>query len=260
MILVMDVGNTNITIGIYDGERLRCSWRVTSKIARTEDEVWLVLKVLCDSENIPLDAFDGLALGSVVPAVSTIIRRMVRKRMAVNFVEVSSEIDTGLKILYENPAAVGADRICNAVAGFERYGGPLIIVDFGTATTFDVVSEREEYLGGIIAPGLESAVMSLHRAAAKLPEVDLKFPPGLIGTTTETSIQSGLMYGGAELVEGLIKRLKSELGEHTRVIATGGLAQVLIPELPSVEKVEPNLTLDGLHLIYRRHFASATPA
>ncbi len=254
MILVLDVGNTNITIGIFDRGELCCHWRLTSKIARTEDETWLLIKVLCDSERIGISEIKGLALGSVVPAVSTVIRRMVERRMRdVHFVEVSSKIDTGLTILYENPAAVGADRICNAVAGFQKYGGPLVIVDFGTATTFDAVSERAEYLGGIIAPGLESAVESLHRAAAKLPAVDLKFPPSLIGKNTEASIQSGLMYGGAEMVEGLIRRLKAELGEHTKVIATGGLASTLVRELPSVDKVEPDLTLEGLYHLYLRN-------
>ncbi|MDQ7051460.1 MAG: type III pantothenate kinase [candidate division KSB1 bacterium] len=253
MILVLDVGNTNITIGIFDRGQLRCHWRLTSKIARTEDETWLLIKVLCDSERIGISEIEGLALGSVVPAVSTVIRRMVEKRMQVNFIEISSKIDTGLVIQYENPAAVGADRICNAVAGFRKYGGPLVIVDFGTATTFDVVSEEAEYVGGIIAPGLESAVESLHRAAAKLPAVDLKFPPSLIGKNTEASIQAGLMYGGAEMVEGLIRRLKAELGEHTKVIATGGLASTLVHELPSVDKVEPDLTLEGLYDIYLRN-------
>jgi len=143
MILVLDVGNTNITIGIFDRGELCCHWRLTSKIARTEDETWLLIKVLCDSERIGISEIKGLALGSVVPAVSTVIRRMVERRMQdVHFVEVSSKIDTGLTILYENPAAVGADRICNAVAGFQKYGGPLVIVDFGTATTFDAVSEK----------------------------------------------------------------------------------------------------------------------
>lgn len=251
MILVIDVGNTNITMGIYQNDRLKWHWRLTSKIARTEDEVWLVLKVLCESVGLHLSDIKGLALGSVVPSVSTLFFRLVEKRLPVRFLEVSSNIKTGLVIKYEDPRAVGADRICNSVAGYHLKGGPLVIVDFGTATTFDVVSEKAEYLGGIIAPGLESAAGSLHRFAAKLPQVDLKFPPNLIGNTTETSIQAGLMYGGAEMVEGLIRRLKRKLGESTHVIATGGLASVLLPELPSVESVEPYLTLDGLHRLYK---------
>lgn len=251
MLLVVDVGNTNITAGLYVGDRLAYHWRLASKIARTEDEVWLMLKVLCESEDVSLKAIEGLALGSVVPEVSTIFHRLIERRLPVPFVEVSSEIETGLRILYENPRAVGADRICNAVAGHRKFGGPLVIVDFGTATTFDVVSEHAEYLGGIIAPGLESASRSLHLAAAKLPQVELRFPPGLIGRNTESSIQSGLMYGGAEMVEGLIRRLKAELGDHTRVIATGGLAQVLLPELPSVNSVEPYLTLEGLYFLFQ---------
>jgi len=251
MILVVDVGNTNITVGIYQQDRLTYHWRLASKIARTEDEVWLMLKVLCESEAVEMAGIQGLALGSVVPEVSTLFRRLIEKRMPVKFVEVSSETECGLRILYENPRAVGADRICNAVAGYRKYGGPLVVVDFGTATTFDVISERAEYLGGIIAPGLESASKSLHHAAAKLPQVDLQFPPSLIGRNTETSIQSGLMYGGAEMVEGLIKRLKKELGSSCSVVATGGLASILLPELPSVDRVEPYLTLEGLYMIYQ---------
>lgn len=251
MILAIDVGNTNITLGIYKGSELISHWRLTSKIARTEDEFWLMFRVLCDSEAIEIESIDGLILGSVVPAVSTTIAWVVEKRLPIHFVEVSWQTRTGIKILYDDPTAVGADRICNAVAGYRLCGGPLVIVDFGTATTFDVISAKAEYVGGIIAPGLESAVNSLHRFAAKLPQVDLKFPQKLIGMTTEVSMQSGLMFGGAEMVEGLIRRIKAELGPETRVIATGGLANILLPELPSVERVEPYLTLDGLEQIYR---------
>lgn len=250
MILVVDVGNTNITIGVYEGDSLKCHWRLTSKIARTEDELLLTLKLLFDIERIGFDEISGICLGSVVPAVSTIFTRFVEKRLPVRFVEVNSDLHTGLTIKYENPRAVGADRICNAVAGFKRFGGPLIIVDFGTATTFDVISKNAEYLGGAIAPGLESAATSLHLLAAKLPAVDLKFPKSLIGVTPEGSMQSGLMYGGAEMVEGMVRRFKKLLGEHTRTIATGGLANSLLSELPSVESVEPFLTLEGLREIY----------
>ncbi len=250
MILVIDVGNTNITLGLYERGELKEHWRLSSKIARTEDEFWIFIRTLCDSANIDARAITGIALGSVVPSDTTLVRRLVESRLPVHLVEVTSDINLGITIRYENPHAVGADRICNAVAGFRKYGGPLVIVDFGTATTFDVISAEAEYLGGIIAPGLESAVSSLHRFAAKLPEVDLSFPASLIGTNTEMSMQAGLMYGGAEMVEGLIRRVKEELSDKTRVIATGGLASVLLPELPSVESVESRLTLDGLYQIY----------
>ena len=254
MILVIDVGNTNITIGFFREGKLTKHWRLTSTTARTEDEIWVYIKMICLTEDINIDEVEGIAISSVVPTVSTAIARLNEKHLNVRMVEVSSEIDTGLVIKYENPRAVGADRICNAVAGFAEFGGPLVIVDFGTATTFDLVSENAEYLGGIIAPGLESAVASLHRAAAKLPQVDLAFPSKLIGVTTETSIQAGIMYGGADMIEGMIRRLKEkELSSKTRFIATGGLAELLMPELPSVEAVCPMLTLDGLVQIYQRN-------
>lgn len=251
MVLVVDVGNTNITCGVFKENQLITHWRLSSKISRTEDEIWLKLKVLCDLENIDLQQITGLALGSVVPSITTLFTRLVEKRLSVKFIEMGPDIKTGITIRYDTPGAVGADRICNAVAGFHKFGGPLIIVDFGTATTFDVISAGAEYLGGIIAPGLESAATSLHIMAAKLPAVDLKFPPALIGTTPESSMQSGIMYGGAEMVEGVIKRLRAEMGARTHVIATGGLASILLPELPSVNAVEPDLTLEGLYRVYQ---------
>lgn len=256
MILVIDVGNTNITLGAYEEGRLIHHWRLSSKIARTEDEFRILLRTLFDMDGLSIQALEGAALGSVVPSASTVILRMLNHKLKIPYIEVSAATKTGITIRYEPPKAVGADRICNAVAGFRQYGGPIVIVDFGTATTFDVVSADAEYLGGIIAPGLETAVEVLHRVAAKLPLVDLRFPDRLIGKTTESSMQSGLMFGGAEMVEGLVRRLKKELGRQTRVIATGGLAAVLLPYLPSVQKVEPFLTLQGLHEIYRLNFPS----
>lgn len=253
MILVIDVGNTNITLGLYKEETLIESWRLSSKVARTEDEIWVFMNMLCRDAGVDVEGINGIALGSVVPSVTISLLRLINKRLKAHLVEISSDINLGITIKNIDPHTVGADRICNAVAGFEDYGGPLVIVDFGTATTFDIVSQKGEYLGGIIAPGLESTVNSLHRFAAKLPMVDLKFPEEIIGRTTETSMQSGLMYGGADMVEGLLNRLKNEMGRNIRVIATGGLAPVLLPELPSVEKIEPTLTLKGLFRIFQKN-------
>ena len=252
MILVADIGNTNITIGLLHKRDLKANWRLNSRIMRTEDEIWILLKMLLESEGFSWAQVDGFALGSVVPSLTPVFERVVKNRLHVPFVNVTSGLQMGIKILYANPQQVGADRICNAVAGFERFGGPLVIVDLGTATTFDCVSGQAEYLGGIIAPGPETTATILHQAAARLPKVELQFPPSLIGRTTETSIQSGLMFGGVEIVEGLNRRLKQEMGENTRIIATGGLASILMPHLKTVERMEPNLTLEGLGLIFER--------
>jgi len=252
MLLVADIGNTNITFGLYEQEQLRAQWRLSSGVARTDDEIWILIKMLLESEGFATSQLDGFALSSVVPTLTPVFARVGANRLKVPMINVTADLDTGIKILYENPHQVGADRICNAVAGFAQYGGPLIVVDFGTATTFDVISAQAEYLGGIIAPGPETTAEILHRAAAKLPKVALHFPPELIGRTTETSIQSGLMFGGVEMVEGLNRRLKEQLGPATRIIATGGLATVLISYLKTVERVEPYLTLNGLRLIFAR--------
>lgn len=250
MILVIDVGNTNITLGVYEGGKLIRNWRLSSKIARTQDEFWILINTLCKMDGVAVEAIEGVAIGSVVPSVTTVIKRFLDNRLQIPFVEVGAQTTGGITIKYQPAEAVGADRICNAVAGFDRFGGPVVIVDFGTATTFDVVSKNAEYLGGIIAPGIETTVTILHQVSAKLPLVDLRFPEKLIGNTTESSMQSGLMFGGAEMVEGLLKRLKKELGAKTKIIATGGLASVLLPYLPSVDQVDNFLTLDGLYQIY----------
>ena len=251
-LITVDIGNTNITIGLLEGRKLEASWRLHSSIMRTDDEIWILLKMLLESEGYELNRIRGFALSSVVPNLTAPFERVIQNRLEVPVVNVTTCLDTGIKILYENPQQVGADRICNAVAGYARYGGPLIIVDFGTGTTFDIVSKNAEYLGGIIAPGPETTARVLHQAAAKLPKVELEFPPSVIGRTTETSIQSGLMYGGVEMIDGLNRRLIAELGEDTRVIATGGLARVFISHLKTVEKLELNLTLEGLGLIFER--------
>ncbi|KAA3615441.1 MAG: type III pantothenate kinase [Calditrichaeota bacterium] len=253
MILVIDVGNTNITLGLFKDGELTQSWRLSSRVARTEDEIWVFMNMLVRGAHIELGDVVGIALGSVVPSVTTSLLRLINKHLKARLVEVSSDLNLGITIKNVDPHTVGADRICNAVAGFDRYGGPLAIVDFGTATTFDIISKKGEYLGGIIAPGLESTALSLHHLAAKLPMVDLKFPDGVIGRSTEKSMQSGLMYGGADMVEGLLRRLRKEMGKKMRVIATGGLAPALLPELPSVEQIEPTLTLVGLYKIFQKN-------
>jgi type III pantothenate kinase len=208
--------------------------------------------MLLDSDGISLDSIRGLCLSSVVPSLTSIVEHLVQRRLNIPFINVTSDLDLGLEIRYDNPQTVGADRLCNAVSGYRRYGGPLVIVDFGTATTFDVISADGEYLGGIIAPGPETTIATLHAAAAKLPSVELLFPKHLIGTNTESSMQSGIMFGGVAMIDGLNRQLKKELGKGTRIIATGGLANTFFPQLETVEATEPTLTLDGLQIIFQR--------
>jgi len=250
MLLTIDIGNTNIVLGIYDNKDLKSHWRLSSLTTRTNDECWIMMTTLLQQAEIKPSRISGVIISSVVPNLTPAFIRMCENNLGIDPVIVTGDLDFGLKCLYEDPRAVGADRLVNAVAGYHLFKGPLILVDFGTATTFDVVSENFEYLGGIIAPGIESSASLLHRIAARLPKVEMKFPDELIGRTTETSIQSGLMYGTVEMIDGMIKRLKSELGSDTKTAATGGLANVIIPYCNTISRIEPLLTLLGLRLIY----------
>lgn len=252
MLITIDIGNTNVVIGIYHKETLMAHWRLSSQTARTHDESWILLSALIKANGIEIDQIHGGIISSVVPNLTSTFIQVLEEYFHFEPIVVSSDLNIDLKILYENPRAVGADRICNAVAGFHRFGGPLVVLDFGTATTFDVISENEEYLGGIIAPGIELTAATLHQRAAKLPKVELKFPDSVIGTTTESSIQSGLMFGTVELINGLINRIERELGKNVKNIATGGLANVVAPHTDRIEHIEPFLTLEGLRLIYEQ--------
>lgn len=251
MLLAIDIGNTHIVLGLYQGEKLLSHWRISSSIPRTEDEYWVLIKTLCQGWDLDVKAIKGVIISSVVPNLATIFDKISREFLDIDPVVVDHTLDLGIKILYKDPGAVGADRICNAVAGFEKYGGPLIIVDFGTATTLDVISAKGEYLGGIIAPGVETSASELFKRAAKLPRVELKFPGELIGRDTESAMQSGIMYGAVEQVDGLVGRIKQEIGQ-AEVVATGGLASLVVEKSKTIDKVEPFLTLEGLKIIYNR--------
>ncbi|MFQ5705900.1 MAG: type III pantothenate kinase [bacterium] len=252
MLLATDIGNTHVTIGVYSKERLLAHWRLSSDTVRTEDESWIMLTMLCHSAGLDPARLTGCVVSSVVPDLTHIYATMAKSNLAIPCVVIDANLDTGLRILYKDPMSVGADRICNAVAGHHKYAGPLIIVDFGTATTFDVVSEEAEYLGGVICPGVESSSYILHRYAARLPKVELRFPKKLVARTTESSMQAGIMYGTVEMVNGLVRRLLRELGRQATIIATGGIADQLIEKLDMAPKLEPLLTLEGMRLIYER--------
>jgi len=250
MLIAIDIGNTNVVIGIFQNNELLAHWRLSSQNARTRDECWILLNSLFSLNSIKTKQIHGGIISSVVPNLTSMFVQVLEDYFQIQPIIVSSDLNIDLKILYEDPRAVGADRICNAVAGFHLFGGPLIILDFGTATTFDVVSENNEYLGGIIAPGIELTASILHQRAARLPKVELNFPEFVIGKTTESSIQSGLMFGTVELINGLINRIEHELTAKVKTVATGGLAKIVAPYTNRIEHVEPFLTLDGLRLIF----------
>jgi type III pantothenate kinase len=252
MLLAIDVGNTHTVLGIFQGQELIADWRMASSTHRTADECWLAIRSFCTAKGIDPAVITGVGISSVVPDLTDVFEMMSRKYLGAEPVTVHAGLDLGIAILYRDPAAVGADRLCNAVAGFRKYGGPLIIIDFGTATTYDVVSEKGDYLGGVIALGLESSAMELHRRAAKLPRIELRFPPTVIGRDTVSSMQSGIMFGAVDSVEGTIRRIWKELGARARVIATGGLSSTIARYTDVIEACEPSLVLDGVRWIYER--------
>ncbi|MDI3297809.1 MAG: type III pantothenate kinase [Bacillota bacterium] len=259
MLLALDVGNTTTMIGLYRGRQLVRHWRVSSRPERTSDEWAVVLKVLFDRAGERLEEVDGAAVACVVPPALAAIDRFLRRELEVEPLVVGPGVHTGMSIRYENPREVGADRIVDAVAAHEKYGGPVIVVDFGTATTFDVVDASGTYLGGAIAPGIGISTEALFEHASKLPRVELVRPPRVIGRNTVQSMQSGILFGFAGQVDALVRRIQRELGGPTAVVATGGYAELVASESETIQKVDPFLTLTGLEIVYRRNQAR-TPA
>ncbi len=253
MLLVMDVGNTNTVVGVYRGEELLHHWRLASLRNRTVDELGVLVRQLFTLPELAAKEIDAIAIASVVPPLTPSLAGMASKYFGTEALFVEPGVKTGMPILYENPQEVGADRIANAVAAFEGYGGPVLVVDFGTATTVDAVSARGEYLGGVIAPGVQISSEALFQRAARLPRVEIRRPEQVIGRNTVQSMQSGLFYGYLGLIEGLLSRLKAELSPSARVVATGGLAPVFGEEFEGFDAVDPFLTLEGLRLIYVRN-------
>lgn len=252
ILLAIDVGNTHTVLGVFEGVQLLDSWRMATRVARTADEAWVLASQFLALAKIESSLITGVAISSVVPEMTAVYGHASRQRLDLEPLIISAKTVPWLKILYKNPAQVGADRLCNAVAAFEKFGGPLVIIDFGTATTFDVVAENGDYLGGIIGPGLETATASLHHQAAKLPKVDLAFPQTVIGRSTEKSIQSGVLFGAIEMVEGLVRRICEEISGNVKVIATGGLASLVLSRSSMKAAIEPDLVLEGIRIIYNR--------
>ncbi|MDR1733062.1 MAG: type III pantothenate kinase [Synergistaceae bacterium] len=255
MLLVMDTGNTTTVVGVFDGEKLISHWRLSSTL-HTSDEFGVYLLTLLSTIGVKPGQIDSAILSSVVPPLDIPICGAIKTYFAVDCLRVNAFIDTGMEIRYAAPRDVGADRIVNAVGGRHKYGAPLIIADYGTAITFDVVSPDGAYLGGVIAPGLISGIEALFGRASKLPRVGLEVPPSVIGSNTNESIQSGILYGNAGLTDHLVDLIRKELGYPAKVVATGGHAELMAKIAKSIDYVDTWLTLDGLRLIHERNRAN----
>jgi len=255
LLLTIDVGNTNTVLGVHEGEELKAHWRLTTRREQTADEYGILVRSLFAASGVDVGQIAGVALASVVPPLTSVVVTLSRQYLGHEPLVVEPGVKTGMPILYEPPSDVGADRIVNGVAALAAYGGPVIVVDFGTATTFDVVTKKGEYVGGVICPGVGISADALFQRAARLPRVDVRNPGRVIGRSTVGSIQAGLYFGYASMVEGIIGRIRAELGEPARVVATGGLAESLAADIPSLEAVDPVLTLTGLRLIWARNRA-----
>ncbi len=253
MLLVIDVGNTQTVLGVYEDAELRVSWRISTDIRKSGDEFWVILRSLFREADLDTKAVNGLCISSVVPPLQSILEEVCEHYFKCEPVVVEPGVKTGLSILYDNPREVGADRIVNSVAGIHLYGGPLIIVDFGTATTFDAVTAKAQYLGGAIFPGIGIAAEALFQRTAKLPRVELVAPKTVIGKDTASSMKSGLIFGYADMVDGMVRRIKKEMEGDPKVIATGGLAGTISQHAKEIETVDPLLTLVGLRLIYEKN-------
>jgi type III pantothenate kinase len=267
MLLVIDVGNTNTVLGVFASanansgdpdvaptyERPVANWRVATSRTSTVDEYGVLFRNLFSMAGLEAKGIDGIIVSSVVPPLDPVLRQVCERYFNLRPLFVEPGVKTGMPVQYDNPAEVGADRIVNAVAAFEKYGGPCVIVDFGTATTFDCVSAKGEYLGGVICPGIGISADALFERTARLPRVEIRKPARVIGSTTVGSLQSGLYYGYLGLVDGILERLLAELGQQTRVIATGGLGPMIGTGSKYIKNVDDFLTLDGLRIIWHRN-------
>ncbi len=250
MLLALDVGNTAIAIGVFEGETLRARWSIATDVENLADEYGILLVNLLGAEHLTPGDVDEAILGSVVPSLTPVFQQLCRRYFSVTPVVVDMGVHTGVRIMYDSPRDVGADRVIDAVAAIKLYGPPLIVVDFGTATVFDAISKEGDYVGGAIAPGISIGAEALFERTAKLPRIELERPKTAIGKTTVAAMQSGIIFGYVGLIEGIIARMKAELDAGARVVATGGWAPLIAHETPVIDVVNLDLTLIGLHLIH----------
>lgn len=256
MLLVIDVGNTNIVLGIFKGKKLVYDWRISTDREKTADEYGLMLMQIMDSQNIKIDNINDIIISSVVPNIMDIFPEICEKYFNIKPIIIGPGVKTGMNILYDNPKEVGADRIVNGVAAFEKYGGPLIAVDLGTAITFDVINQKGDYLGGAICPGVKISADALFQRASKLPKVEILKPEKIIGKNTVNSMQAGLFYGYVGMIDYIIENIIKEINfsvEDVKVIATGGYSRLFLTESKYIQKIDQMLTLDGLRIIYERN-------
>lgn len=262
MLLTLDVGNTNTVLGLYELEskpaKLVAHWRVTTHKTQTADEYGVLFLNLFSLQKLSVDVVTNIIISSVVPPVETTLRRVCERYFKMKPLFVEPGIKTGMPIVVDNPAELGADRLVNGIAAFEKFGGPCIVVDLGTATTFDVISAKGEYCGGVIAPGVGISADALFNRAARLARVDIKKPAKVIGTNTNAHLQSGLYYGYLGLVDGILERMIQELGSKPKIVATGGLAKLIVEDSKYITDVDDMLTLDGLRIVFERNRSART--
>lgn len=254
MLLTVDVGNTNITFGVFEGEDMKATFRMMSKLSRTSDEYGVSIVMMLKHNNVAVEKIDGIIVASVVPNIMHALLGGIERYLGKKPLIVGPGIKSGIKIVTENPKEIGPDRIVDAVAAYEKYGGPVLVIDFGTATTYDLVNDKGEFCAGITAPGIRISAKALWEDTAKLPEIEIRRPASILAQNTVTSMQAGLIYGQIGQTEYIINQVRKESGyENMRVIATGGLGSIIADETDSIEIYDRTLTLDGLRFIYRKN-------